>query len=200
MRLKCECGGRLVKFRQIGVKYICACLNCGAKKIKEISVADVKVQFKRLYDDAILPTRAHNTDACMDLYAHSFWVYSYDKLRRLDGDNYFLRPGDSVLVKVGFSMSLPDGWEAQVRPRSGLALKNKVTVLNSPGTIDCEFKGEVGVILVNHTAKGVVGSYVKKGDRVAQMAIARVPVVDVEVVDELGDSDRGTGGFGSSGS
>lgn len=101
-----------------------------------------------------------------------------------------------ALVKTGISIELPEGYEAQVRPRSGLALKQGVTVLNSPGTIDADYRGEVGVILINHSNKTF--KY-EKGDRIAQMVIASVAKADFVVVNELGDTDRGDGGFGHTG-
>lgn len=104
--------------------------------------------------------------------------------------------GAFALVKTGISIELPEGYEAQVRPRSGLALKQGVTVLNSPGTIDADYRGEVGVILINHSNKTF--KY-EKGDRIAQMVIASVAKADFVVVNELGDTDRGDGGFGHTG-
>ena len=107
-----------------------------------------------------------------------------------------LAPGDRQLIKTGFSMALPPGWEAQVRPRSGLALRHGVTVLNSPGTIDSDYRGEVGVVLVNH---GQEPFTVNRGDRIAQMVIAKLPSVRFEVVDGLDTTARGAGGYGSTG-
>ncbi len=107
-----------------------------------------------------------------------------------------LRPGDRALVPTGFSIAVPEGFEAQVRPRSGLALKNGVTCLNAPGTIDCDYRGEVGVILVNHGQDPFV---VRRGDRIAQMIIARYERIAWNAVDSLDDTARGAGGFGSTG-
>lgn len=107
-----------------------------------------------------------------------------------------LKPGARALIPCGFAMALPAGYEAQVRPRSGLAAKHGVTVLNSPGTIDADYRGEVKVILVNLGAEDFI---VTRGERVAQMVVAPVvqPVfAEVEVLDE---TERGTGGFGSTG-
>ena len=105
-------------------------------------------------------------------------------------------PGEHVLVKTGLKMELPEGYEAQVRPRSGLALKHKITVLNSPGTIDSGYRGEAGVILMNH-GKEVFS--ISKGDRIAQFVIAKHESPEVEEVESLEDSERGEGGFGSTG-
>ncbi len=107
-----------------------------------------------------------------------------------------LQSGETTLVSTGFSMEIPPGWEAQLRPRSGLALKYGVTLLNSPGTIDADFRGEVKVILSNF---GKAPFEVKRGDRIAQMVIAKVERAEIEVVTQLSDSSRGSGGFGHTG-
>ena len=107
-----------------------------------------------------------------------------------------LQAGETALVATGFSMEIPVGFEAQLRPRSGLAAKNSVTLLNSPGTIDADFRGEVRVILTNLGREPFV---VRRGDRIAQMVIARVERAEIEVVSELSDSTRGEGGFGHTG-
>ena len=111
-------------------------------------------------------------------------------------EDLVLGAGAIALVPAGFYMALPPGWEAQVRPRSGLALKHGVTVANTPGTIDADYRGEVGIILVN---LGKEAFTVTRGMRVAQMVIARAPQAEIEVVEELPESDRGAGGFGSTG-
>ena len=99
-------------------------------------------------------------------------------------------------MPTGFSLELPENTEAQIRPRSGLALKNQITVLNSPGTIYCGYRGEVGVILINHGSQTFT---IEKGMKIAQMVIKPVLSVKVIIEDSLGDSTRGTGGFGSTG-
>ena len=137
--------------------------------------------FKRIHPDAVLPAYAHPSDAGMDLR-------SVDEL--------VIPPGGRALVHTGLVMALPPLYEAQVRPRSGLALKHGVTVLNAPGTVDSGYRGEVGVILANF---GDVDFPVKKGDKIAQLVIAPVlqpEAMETEVIDE---TDRGTGGFGSTG-
>jgi dUTP diphosphatase len=108
-----------------------------------------------------------------------------------------LAPGQRALIPTGFAIALPDGYEAQVRPRSGLALERGLTMLNSPGTIDADYRGEVRLIAVNLGAEPIT---IQRGDRIAQMVIHRVPFVDLVEVDELPASSRGEGGFGSSGS
>ena len=108
-----------------------------------------------------------------------------------------LAPGARALIPTGFALELPAGYEAQLRPRSGLALKSGVTVLNSPGTIDADYRGEVKVLLVNLGAESFV---VRRGERIAQLVVARVEHVRVVAVAELDGTKRGQGGFGSTGS
>lgn len=107
-----------------------------------------------------------------------------------------LAPGARKLIPTGFCMALPAGYEAQVRPRSGLALKHGITVLNSPGTIDADYRGEVGVLIINH---GDQDFTVSRGDRFAQIIIAPVTQGAFNVVSTLSDTVRGTGGYGSTG-
>lgn len=107
-----------------------------------------------------------------------------------------LDPGRRDLVPTGLAMALPEGWEAQVRPRSGLAWKHGITVLNAPGTIDADYRGEIKVMLVNHGAERFV---VERGSRIAQLVLAPVVRAEWELVDTLPDTDRGSGGFGSTG-
>ena len=107
-----------------------------------------------------------------------------------------MAPGERALIKTGLFLELPEGTEAQVRPRSGLAFKHGVTVLNSPGTIDADYRGEVGVILINH---GHEPFEVKDGERVAQLVIARYERVAFAEVVDLSSSERGEGGFGHTG-
>ena len=110
------------------------------------------------------------------------------------GDELTLLPGARALIPTGFSIALPEGYEAQVRPRSGLALRSGVTCLNSPGTIDADYRGQVRVVLANLGAEPVV---IRRGDRIAQMVVAPVTRAAFDVVDELPPSSRGSGGFGS---
>jgi dUTP pyrophosphatase len=107
-----------------------------------------------------------------------------------------IRPLERALVSTGIAIELPEGYEAQIRPRSGLALKKGVTVLNSPGTIDHDYRGEIKVILINLSDKEVV---IEKGERIAQMVIAPVLKVEVVEVKELSNTQRQDGGFGSTG-
>lgn len=139
------------------------------------------LQVKRLDDRAIIPTRANPNDAGLDLYCI---------------ENVYINPGESGLLKTGISIALPRGTEGQIRPRSGLALKHQVTVLNTPGTIDEGYRGEVGVILINH-GKEIV--YFEAGSRIAQLVVKPVLMVQPFEVEELSATERGEGGFGSSG-
>jgi len=107
-----------------------------------------------------------------------------------------LAPGARALVPTGLKIALEPGWEAQVRPRSGLALKHGITCLNSPGTIDSDYRGEVGVILINHGAEPFV---IQRGERIAQMVIAQHAQALIAEVDSLDETARGAGGFGSTG-
>ena len=139
------------------------------------------LRFRKVHPDAVLPAYAHPSDAGMD-------VRSVEDL--------VIAPGRRALVRTGLVMLLPPMYEAQVRPRSGLALKSGVTVLNTPGTIDSGYRGEVGVILANF---GDADFQVKKGDKVAQIVIAPVTQPEIVETDEVDETDRGAGGFGSTG-
>jgi dUTP pyrophosphatase len=107
-----------------------------------------------------------------------------------------LAPEGRMLVPTGFALELPEGYEAQVRPRSGLALKHGVTLLNTPGTIDADYRGEVMVLLINHGSEKFT---IRRGDRIAQLVIAPVNHVEIVAVEALGATERGPGGFGSTG-
>jgi len=107
-----------------------------------------------------------------------------------------LKPGERALVPTGMTMALPAGYEAQIRPRSGLAYKHGITCLNTPGTIDADYRGEVKVLLINH---GPEAFKINRGERIAQMVIAPITQPEFESVDKLSDTIRGAGGFGSTG-
>lgn len=139
------------------------------------------LKFKRIHPDAVLPAYAHPSDAGMDIRSV---------------EDIVIPAGKRALVHTGLVMLLPPMYEAQVRPRSGLALKSGVTVLNTPGTIDSGYRGEVGVILANF---GDADFQVKKGDKIAQVVIAPVTQPEVVETDEIDETDRGAGGFGSTG-
>ena len=117
-------------------------------------------------------------------------------LRANLSESITLKPLERTLVKTGLFMELPVGYEAQVRPRSGLALKKGITVLNSPGTIDADYRGEIGVILINLSNEDFV---IENGERIAQLVIAKYEQAEFIEVNELSETSRGTGGFGSTG-
>lgn len=142
----------------------------------------MKLRVRRLSPDAIVPTYAHPNDAGLDLHACK---------------DVTLDPGVACLVSTGVAIELPEATEAQVRPRSGLALKHSVTVLNTPGTIDEGYRGEIGVVLINH---GTATFQVTRGMRIAQLVVQKRWTVEVVEVDGLTDTTRGTDGFGSTGS
>lgn len=150
-----------------------------------MSASPVSVAIKRLAHGGGLPLPSYATEdsAGMDLSAAV-------------ASDLVLKPGARAVVPTGFAIALPRGYEAQVRPRSGLAAKNGVTVLNAPGTIDADYRGEVGVILVNHGQSDFV---VTRGMRIAQMVIAPVSPARMAEVAELPATRRGAGGFGSTG-
>lgn len=144
-----------------------------------------KVLFKKLphAEDLELPSYESSHAAGMDL-------------RAALKEPMVLKPGKRALVPTGLRMALPEGYEAQVRPRSGLAYRNGITMLNTPGTIDADYRGELKVLAINHGEKAFT---IHHGDRIAQMVIAPVQQMFVEQVEELPDTDRGSGGFGSTG-
>ncbi|MBD1917778.1 MULTISPECIES: dUTP diphosphatase [Cyanophyceae] len=141
----------------------------------------MKLKIRKIHDLAILPSYAHPGDAGLDLYSI---------------DDVEIAAGDAALVHTGIAIALPQGTEAQIRPRSGLALKHSVTVLNTPGTIDEGYRGEIGVILINH---GRQAFQVTKGMKIAQMVIKPVLRVEIEETNELTQTLRGPQGFGSTG-
>jgi dUTP pyrophosphatase len=149
-------------------------------------VSAVDVSIRRLDHAAGLPLPAHATAASAGV----------DLLAAVAAP-VVLRPGARAAIPSGIAIALPAGFEAQVRPRSGLAARHGITLLNSPGTIDADYRGEIGVILVN---LGVDDFTVERGMRIAQMVVAPVSAVAWNEVDELPDSRRGDGGFGSTGS
>lgn len=140
-----------------------------------------KVKVLKLVDSAKLPRYEHEDDSGLDLFAL---------------EDQEILSGKAVLIGTGISIELPPGTEAQIRPRSGLALKHSVTVLNTPGTVDAGYRGEIGVILINH---GQHSFKVLKGMKIAQMVIVPVIRAELEEVDSLSETIRGEGGFGSTG-
>ena len=139
------------------------------------------VKFRRIDPAAMLPSYAHPGDAGMDIRSI---------------EDLVIDPGARKLVRTGLVMMLPPGYEAQVRPRSGLALRNGVTVLNTPGTIDEGYRGEVGVVLANF---GSEPFRVEKGSKIAQIVVAPCTRAEIEETVEIDSTERGEGGFGSTG-
>lgn len=148
-------------------------------------MAAVRVVLKRLPEGEGLPVPAYMTEhaAGADLCAAVH-------------DELTLLPGARALVPTGFSIALPEGYEAQIRPRSGLAIRSGVTCLNTPGTIDADYRGQVQVVLANFGSEPIV---IRRGDRIAQLVVAPVSRARFDLVDDLPSSLRGSGGFGSTG-
>ncbi|HIO20474.1 MAG TPA: dUTP diphosphatase [Phycisphaerales bacterium] len=144
----------------------------------------VKVKYKKIRDLAVVPSYQSKHAAGMDLYS-------------ANDDPITIGSGEIAMIPLGFAMALPDNYEAQVRPRSGLGSKFGVTLPNSPGTIDADYRGEVSVPLINHGREPFV---IEPNMRIAQMIIAPVVQASFEVVEELDETPRGSGGFGSTGS
>lgn len=141
----------------------------------------MNILVKRLSEEAVVPKFAHAGDAGADL---------------VSVEDVIIPAGERVLVSTGIAIELQPYMEAQIRPRSGLAIKNGITVLNTPGTIDCQYRGEVKVILYNTSP---VEFHVEKGMRIAQMVITKLPETLFVEVDKLSETERGSGGFGSTG-
>ena len=172
-----EWRGELALFyRKLG--YFCLAPLLELEEITEAAAVEQPgppLRIKRLADDLPLPAYAHAGDAGLDLCS---------------AEALTIAPGGFALVSAGFAMALPEGYAAFVQPRSGLAAKHGISIVNSPGLIDCHYRGEVKIILINH---GREAFRVNKGDRIAQMVIQRVENARVEVVEELDETRRGTG-------
>jgi len=145
----------------------------------------IVVKIKRLGNNTDLPLPSYQSDGSSGL-----------DLCAAVNNNLTLQPGDIKLIPTGLSISLPEGYEAQIRPRSGLALKYGLGFVNAPGTIDADYRGEIGVIAINWGKKPLT---IKRGERIAQMVIHTVSRAIVEEVNELDTTQRGEGGFGHSG-
>ena len=142
-----------------------------------------KIQIKKLSTSVSIPKYETPGSSGMDISAH------------IEND-IIIYPGEKALVSTGFSLSIPIGYEVQIRPRSGLAAKKNITILNTPGTIDADYRGEIKVILINLGKKKFI---VENGDRIAQMVVCPVVQAHLDEVKELSDTERGSGGFGSTG-
>jgi len=147
----------------------------------------LKIEIKQLENFGDLQMPAYETDlaAGVDLRA------------AIDANNpLILQPGGRALIATGFAMALPPGYEAQIRPRSGLAYKHGISVVNSPGTVDADYRGEVKILLINH---GTEAFTINRGERIAQMVVAPVTQAAFEIVETLSETVRGAGGYGSTG-
>ncbi|MBU2496772.1 MAG: dUTP diphosphatase [Nanoarchaeota archaeon] len=141
----------------------------------------IPIKIKKIVEYAILPKRAYEYDAGFDLYS---------------SEENILKPNERKLVKTGIAIEMPLNYHAEIRPRSGLAIKHGITVLNAPATIDSGYRGEIQVILINHSDEEFL---VNKGERIAQLLFSKVDSIAFEEVEELSDTTRGEKGFGSSG-
>ena len=145
---------------------------------------NLKIKIKSKNNDISIPSYETNSSAGLDLRAY------------LPEGNIKLNPKETKLIGTGLYFEIPEGFEVQIRPRSGLAFKNGVSVLNSPGTIDADYRGEIKILLINHGSEPFI---VEHEMRIAQMIVARYERIEFEVVKSLSDSKRGSGGFGSTG-
>ena len=143
----------------------------------------MKVKVINLNPNNPLPKYETNDSSGMDLRANI-------------NTEWTVEPGERVLVPTGLKMAIPSGYECQIRPRSGLALKKGITVLNTPGTIDADFRNEVGIIIINHSNDTFT---INPGDRIAQAVFSKTEHAELEEVDELDETERGEGGFGHTG-
>ena len=142
-----------------------------------------KIQIKKLSDSVLIPKYETTGSSGLDIAAHI-------------PNNIIIDPGEKALISTGLSIAIPKGYEVQIRPRSGLAAKKNITVLNTPGTIDADYRGEIKVILINLGKEKFI---IKNGERIAQMVVCPVVQAYLEEVNELTNTDRGSGGFGSTG-
>ena len=142
-----------------------------------------KIQIKKLSNTVSIPKYETAGSSGMDIAAHI-------------ENNIIINPGEKALVSTGLSVAIPKGYEIQIRPRSGLAAKKNITVLNTPGTIDADYRGEIKVILINLGKEKFI---IENGERIAQMVVCPVVQASLEEVKELSDTERGSDGFGSTG-
>ncbi|MFH1641804.1 MAG: dUTP diphosphatase [Nanoarchaeota archaeon] len=141
----------------------------------------MKIKIQKIKDNAITPKYAHDGDAGVDLYST---------------EDYLLKPGQRVLISTGIKIAVPKGFEAQIRPKSGLSLKHGLSIVNTPGTIDSTYRGEIGIIMIN---LGSEEYKIELGKKIAQMVINKVEHVEFEEAQELDSTARDEGGFGSTG-
>jgi dUTP pyrophosphatase len=142
-----------------------------------------KIKIKKLSNEVLTPKYETPGSSGMDIAAYI-------------NEDIIINSGDKALIPTGFSLSIPQGYEVQIRPRSGLAIKKGITILNTPGTIDSDYRGEIKVVLINLSKDKFT---VQNGERIAQMVVCPIVQVSIEEVKELSETNRGIGGFGSTG-
>lgn len=143
---------------------------------------NLRIKINKIKENAILPHYAHEGDAGVDLYS---------------AEDYVLKPGQRILVSTGIKIAIPKGYEGQLRPKSGLALNYGISICNSPGTIDSGYRGEIGVIAINHSNEEFK---IEKRTKIAQLVFNKIEKAEFEEVKDLDTTKRGQGGFGSTGS
>ena len=189
------------KNNAIKFNHIVKCFDAVSELLNSIVLdifKPIDLKVKKLDDKAVIPAYAHEGDAGFDLSViiDEEDAQSQSGLMGGSENTVLVAPGGKYIAKTGLAFAVPQGYELQVRPRSGLAYKHGITVINSPGTVDSAYRGEVMVILLN---TGSEPFEIKTGDRIAQAVINKLPTVSIREVKDLDETERGDGGFGSTG-